>query len=312
MTSPATIKQVRAQLAAFGCARYEVQPIPPKGVNLPGQRIQRLDEHGIMRILPFLGAKNAEGYDIYIRPAPLADEAATPLAFVDDLDRATVDRMAADGLPIGILIESSPDRFHGWVRLAAEPMNRDELTACARIIAERYSGDPAAADWRHYGRLAGFTNRKPSRRLPTGLPPFATLAAHNSPVAPAAEALCTDAVLAMEWSERARQQALAERKEIYASIPRERLGDAAAAFAEARERGNHRPDRKQDESGKDFAGVLALMVRGYSDEEIAAAILAASPGLADRHRRVEDYIDRTIANARKRVPVAAPVPGRSP
>jgi hypothetical protein len=32
-----------------------------------------------------------------------------------------------------------------------------------------------SADWRHFGRLAGFTNPKPSRRLASGLQPFARL-----------------------------------------------------------------------------------------------------------------------------------------
>jgi len=36
----------------------------------------------------------------------------------------------------------------------------------ARDLAERYGGDPRAAAWRHYGRLAGFTNRKPDSRTP--------------------------------------------------------------------------------------------------------------------------------------------------
>lgn len=35
-----------------------------------------------------------------------------------------------------------------------------------------FGGDPSSADWRHFGRLAGFTNAKPERRLPSGLPPF--------------------------------------------------------------------------------------------------------------------------------------------
>ena len=43
------------------------------------------------------------------------------------------------------------------------------------MLAERYGGDPGSADWRHFGRLAGFTNPKPNRRLASGLQPFARL-----------------------------------------------------------------------------------------------------------------------------------------
>jgi RepB DNA-primase from phage plasmid len=43
------------------------------------------------------------------------------------------------------------------------------------LLAERFGGDPGSADWRHFGRLAGFTNPKPNRRLVSGLQPFARL-----------------------------------------------------------------------------------------------------------------------------------------
>jgi hypothetical protein len=42
-------------------------------------------------------------------------------------------------------------------------------------LAERFGGDPASTDWRHFGRLAGFTNSKRERQLPSGLRPFARL-----------------------------------------------------------------------------------------------------------------------------------------
>ena len=39
-------------------------------------------------------------------------------------------------------------------------------------MARLYQADPASTDWRHLGRLAGFTNQKPIRRLPAGWPPW--------------------------------------------------------------------------------------------------------------------------------------------
>jgi len=44
--------------------------------------------------------------------------------------------------------------------------------ALARSLAWQYGADPASAEWRHLGRLAGFTNRKPARRQGHGLPPW--------------------------------------------------------------------------------------------------------------------------------------------
>jgi hypothetical protein len=48
-------------------------------------------------------------------------------------------------------------------------------TVAAKILAERFGGDPNSADWRHFGRLAGFTNPKPQYRLPNGLFPYSQL-----------------------------------------------------------------------------------------------------------------------------------------
>jgi hypothetical protein len=55
---------------------------------------------------------------------------------------------------------------------------KHKSTAVAREPAQRFSGDPGASDWRHFGRLAGFTNRKPAYLQPNGLYPFVTVAEH--------------------------------------------------------------------------------------------------------------------------------------
>jgi hypothetical protein len=42
-------------------------------------------------------------------------------------------------------------------------------------LAERFRGDKGAADWRHFGRLAGLTNRKEKYRSADGFYPFVRL-----------------------------------------------------------------------------------------------------------------------------------------
>ncbi|HEX8896722.1 MAG TPA: DNA-primase RepB domain-containing protein, partial [Terriglobales bacterium] len=39
-------------------------------------------------------------------------------------------------------------------------------------LAHTYGGDLASTDWRHLGRLAGFTNQKLERRTPSGSAPW--------------------------------------------------------------------------------------------------------------------------------------------
>jgi hypothetical protein len=45
-------------------------------------------------------------------------------------------------------------------------------TAAGKQLARIYGGDLASTDWRHLGRLAGFTNQKPERRIPGGYAPW--------------------------------------------------------------------------------------------------------------------------------------------
>ena len=67
--------------------------------------------------------------------------------------------MKRSGFSPALVVETSPGNFQAWVK---HPRKLDsELgTAAARALAEKFGGDTGAADWRHYGRLAGFANRK--------------------------------------------------------------------------------------------------------------------------------------------------------
>ncbi len=60
-------------------------------------------------------------------------------------------------------------------RLFSQVLDAATSTCAAKQLAARFGGDPSSADWRHFGRLAGFTNPKPERQLPSGMRPFARL-----------------------------------------------------------------------------------------------------------------------------------------
>ncbi len=293
-----SLAQVRDQLRAFGADLYEVQPIAPKGVELAKERIRKWTAEQVEKGLGWLRRMNVLGYDIYVRPAPPASGGAQPLAFVDDVDQATVDQMRADGFPFAVLNESSPGRFHGWVRIADEPLARDEVTLAAKLLARRYGADVNSADWRHYGRLAGTTNQKPSRRTERGAP-FVLLRAASRDVAPGGPTLLLQAQVTLEQAEHAALNARAAARQAAPRTDGADLGDATAAFAEARARAT--PSRADDESARDFAACLSLLRRGFDQEEVADAMRDASPDLAGRHAQPETYISRTVTNAAARV-----------
>ena len=83
--------------------------------------------------------------------------------------------MTAAGFQPALVVETSPGNFQVWLNHGRTLFDRTFSTHAAKELARRFRGDPSSADWRHFGRLAGFTNQKPNRRLQTGLPPFVRL-----------------------------------------------------------------------------------------------------------------------------------------
>ncbi len=122
----------------------------------------------ILRRLAWLRAQNAKGFNINIRPA------GNHLTLLDDLNRTQIEALSTKGFEPCAVIETSPDNFQAWLDHGRE-LDRQEATLAARLLAERFGSDTGAAGRRHAGRLAGFTNRKPIRRLPNGLYPYVRL-----------------------------------------------------------------------------------------------------------------------------------------
>ena len=84
-------------------------------------------------------------------------------------------RGGLDNHPPAVVVETSPGNFQVWVNHGRVPSDHTFSTQAAKELARRFGGDSSSADWRHFGRLAGFTNQKPKRRLRNGLQPFVRL-----------------------------------------------------------------------------------------------------------------------------------------
>jgi hypothetical protein len=123
----------------------------------------------VLKALLWLRRENLNQGHVYIRPASLHG-----LSLVDDLTAAAIQRMKAEGFAPAAVVESSPGNFQAWLK-HGQMLTEALSTRAAKQLAERYGGDLGSADWRHFGRLAGFTNPKPNRRLASGLQPFARL-----------------------------------------------------------------------------------------------------------------------------------------
>jgi hypothetical protein len=96
------------------------------------------------------------------------------LSLIDDLGADAIERMKAEGFEPAIVVETSPNNFQAWLN-HGHSLEATKSTRAAKQLAERFGSDPGSADWRHFGRLAGFTNPKPERQLPSGMRPFTRL-----------------------------------------------------------------------------------------------------------------------------------------
>jgi hypothetical protein len=151
----------------MGCELFEFGVLGQDGRMLlrTGWSAEQIDT-----ALGWFRRENARGAHIFVRP-----HGVHALNLVDDLSAETIPRMADAGFQPAAVVETSPGNFQVWLNHGRTLFDRTFSTHAAKELARRFGGDPSSADWRHFGRLAGFTNQKPKRRLQTGLPPFVRL-----------------------------------------------------------------------------------------------------------------------------------------
>ena len=265
-----TTEVVRAQLAGMGAERYDVG-----AYDRPSDEMLLRREWTPAQVeasVGWLRKMNAQGRDIYIRPS-----GSSGLYIVDDSPGATVERMRAEGYAPAAVVETSPGNHQAWVRVSDAPLSKGEGTAVARDLAERFGGDLSSANWRHMGRLVGFTNRKEERRQPDGRYPYVRLRDASGD-----RAVEAPAILA-----RAREQA---------GQGRRAATDRAAAAGEgesSRERAERRSAFSRPPAG---AGPVSPLGREYAHRTQRLLERYPNAALTDLHR-LDWMVTRDLARA---------------
>ena len=166
-----TLDAITRQADAMAVDVFEIglyKPAVDGKANEPEMLPRTWDKATLLKSVGWLKYQNSQGRNIYIRP-----KGEHALSLVDDLNAAALDRMKSEGFQPAIVVETSPGNFQAWLN-HGRVLPRAESTAAARALAERFGGDRGAADWRHFGRLAGLTNRKPKYES-NGMYPFVRL-----------------------------------------------------------------------------------------------------------------------------------------
>jgi RepB DNA-primase from phage plasmid len=282
MATKNTTEAVDLQTAAMHAEVYEIGLFDSAGRR---QMLPRVwDRDTLLRSIAWLRAKNAAGRNIYIRPA-----GEHRLTLLDDIGWRTVARLKEEGFEPAVLVETSPGNFQAWL-YHGRLLPRDLSTFAARFIARRFLGNPAYADWRNYGRLAGFTNRKKKYRRDTGLYPFVLLHEASGRIyRRASEFLAEIEKMFSESQSRERPRSPMPCIE-YASSSLKTLDDF-----------RQRPVYGGDHTRSDLAYAVYALAHGISESQVRQDISSRDRRHNRDPKHQQSYLDRTLQKALRRL-----------
>jgi hypothetical protein len=281
MSNDITRSQVRRQLAAMACDYFDVGILRPDGRMLLREKWTLGQIEQAIQRFKF---ENARGAHIFIRPHGIH-----ALSLIDDLSVEAIVPMTGAGFEPTLVVETSPQNFQVWLN-HGRTLDRTMSSYAAKELAKRFGGDLSSADWRHFGRLAGFTNRKPERLLQNGLPPFVRLRHSEGRLYRAAKEF-------LEEIKSLADKAVAECAS--RTTPRPRLKrNPVQSLTEF----HHSARYAGDLHRADMAWALHAASRGLSEQQIRDEILHCRDlSKKGRIQRQLNYAERTANKARRTV-----------
>jgi hypothetical protein len=301
-----TLQAIRRQLAAMPHEIYLIRLIHHTTREpFPGERFWTAPQLGYAPAVRFLRMRNREGCDIYIQPYASQDRNAGYILV--DLDRtnlAVIESMRANGHDPCVVLQTSPGHLQAWIHLSTSPLEPAVATAAGKQLAGLYGGDLASTDWRHLGRLAGFTNQKPQRRTPGGYAPWVKIVHTHPGLARNADGLLQSAIQLPAPALPLTQETIPGKPSACAGRLQNTVPPSIAA-AEAAQIYQGWMQRwriaerfpQPDWSIVDFWIARQLLSQGTSAEQVRAILQLASPHFPRRHADPGDYLQRTVARA---------------
>ena len=211
----------------------------------------------------YLKAANANGRHILIQPQPHTQPF---YLLADDISLDLLDRhhRYRDGTwkPGRMVVETSPNNFQIWIHCSRYLQLQEKRYWLAKLRS-----DPGAAPKNRWGRCPGFRNRKVKYRDHKGQYPLSKL-------------------IWIDWKNKA----------CIPTLSHQPVGGVC------RKKSISRPDYERgNESATDFSYALALIRRGYSNNEIYDRILTERSDWINHmgERRMKSYLLRTIVHARQ-------------
>jgi RepB DNA-primase from phage plasmid len=299
-----TLCAVHQQLAAMPNDFYFIQLIHGSTRKpFPGKRLWNAGQLTHGSVLRFLRARNCQGFDIYLWPYAEHGNAGYILLDLDYTTPGVIARMCANGHEPCVLLRTSPGHLQAWIRVSLTPLEPALATLIGKHLAHIYGGDMASTDWRHLGRLAGFTNQKPQRRTVFGSAPWVGVEHARTVLASAAQQLLRSA-------ERLAQPPTPTISAVSPAVfrggkPAPKITTEAAVHIYRRWVEHwHIRERfvRPDWSIVDLWLARKLLTMHISPTQVEAIIRLGSPNFPRHHGDPVDYLRRTLARAALPIP----------
>jgi RepB DNA-primase N-terminal domain/RepB DNA-primase C-terminal helical domain len=305
-----TLQSIRCQLAGMPSDLYLVRLIhQPTRRAFPGERLWTATELLRPATVRFLRVRNREGCDVYLQPYADRRNPGYILVDLDHTGPEVLPIMQANGHAPCVVLQTSPGNLQVWVHVSHASLPPAAASFIGKQLAQRYGGDLASSDWRHLGRLAGFTNQKPQRRNGRGYAPWVKVLYARAGVASAGAILRQQAETAVGAPP---PPVSAPRLAAVDLGPCPTPPAAAEIYSDWLHRLRIRARFPQpDWSIVDKWIAKELLRRGISATQVAAIVRAGSPGFPRRHGDPEDYLCRTLACAARELRTAATFPARA-
>ena len=280
---------VALQVAAMGAAEYQLGLLKFDDDDLPMKtRVYSAEILADPNTIRYLRLENSQDRNINIVPHGLHS-----LTLLDDVSLATVARMKEEGFQPALVVETSPNNCQAWLQ-HGQVLPEQESSTAARLLAKRFDADPSSASWCHYGRLAGFTNRKAKYKdAKTGYFPFVRLREHSGVKYDRAEeflAHARQAILKEEEEFRKKEEASKHFRWTNNNNGKRRL-----TISDFR----NRPELGGDGNRIDMAYANWALDHGVPEHEVRSEIATRDLSKKGGQRGQKAYLDRTIKAAYK-------------
>jgi hypothetical protein len=235
------------------------------------------------------------GENIYYTPL----SATHHFILVDDIDKASWERLRCDGFSPAVVLETSPGNYQAILKMPklGTPYDREIGNALTSALNRKY-GDPKLSGAVHPHRAPGYQNRKPAHQRDDGTYPTVALVASDGGECERALTLCRQLASHLERSV-ARPPTPSNEK----PTQQGELAVSARSALEACRRHHadllkRHGDTSADLSRVDAMVAVRLRVTGHAQHDIQTALREFAPTTREkRSRNWDDYAKRTAAYA---------------